>query len=56
MTQKAILCPRCRQLIGSDESICSWCGAQRSSAWWRPTAWTRGGRAGAWLVGAVVRG
>ncbi|QEM68530.1 rhomboid family intramembrane serine protease [Geobacter sp. FeAm09] len=54
MTQKAMLCPRCRQLIGSEESVCSWCGAQRSSAWWRPTAWVRGGFDGAWLVKAVI--
>jgi len=54
MTQKAMLCPRCRQLIGSEESVCSWCGAQRSSAWWRPTAWTRGGLDGAWLVKAII--
>jgi len=54
MTQKAMLCPRCRQLIGSEETVCSWCGAQRSSAWWRPTAWTRGGLDGAWLVKAII--
>jgi len=54
MTQKAMLCPRCRQLIGSEESTCSWCGAQRSSAWWRPTAWTRGGIDGAWLVKVII--
>lgn len=54
MTQKAMLCPRCRQLIGSEESVCSWCGAQRSSAWWRPTAWVQGGVDGAWLVKAII--
>jgi rhomboid protease GluP len=54
MAKKAMLCPRCRQLIGSEESTCSWCGAQRSSAWWRPTAWTRGGVDGAWLVKAII--
>ena len=54
MTQKAMLCPRCRQLIGSEESTCSWCGAKRSSAWWRPTAWTRGWGDGAWLVKAII--
>ncbi|GFE60939.1 rhomboid family intramembrane serine protease [Geobacter sp. AOG2] len=54
MTQKAMLCPRCRRLIGSDETVCSWCGAQRSSAWWRPAAWTRGGLDGAWLVKAII--
>ena len=54
MAQKATLCPRCRQLIGSEETTCSWCGAQRSSAWWRPTAWTRGGVDGTWLVKAII--
>jgi len=54
MAQKAMLCPRCRQLIGSEESTCSWCGAQRSSAWWRPAAWTRGGVDGAWLIKVII--
>jgi rhomboid protease GluP len=54
MTQKAMLCPRCRQLIGSEESICSWCGAKRSSAWWRPIVGTGGGVDGAWLVKAII--
>jgi rhomboid protease GluP len=54
MTQKAMLCPRCRQLIGSEEATCSWCGTQRSSVWWRFTAWTGGGGDGVWLVKAII--
>jgi len=54
MTQKAMLCPRCRQLIGSEESICSWCGAKRSSAWWRSLARTPGDVDGAWLVKTII--
>ena len=54
MTQKAMLCPRCRQLIGSEESICSWCGAKRSSSWWRSIVWPQGGVDGAWLVKAII--
>jgi len=42
MTQRAILCPRCRQLIGSNESVCSWCGTSRSAPWWRLLQMTRG--------------
>lgn len=42
MTQRAILCPRCRQIIGSDETTCSWCGTSRSAVWWQALAWSRG--------------
>lgn len=35
MAKNAMMCPRCRRLIGSQEDVCSWCGTKRSSAWWR---------------------
>ncbi|QOX79360.1 rhomboid family intramembrane serine protease [Trichlorobacter lovleyi] len=54
MTQRAILCPRCRRLIGSDETVCSWCGTSRSSAWWQLIHWTRGGMEGDWTVKALI--
>ncbi|RII28173.1 MAG: rhomboid family intramembrane serine protease [Geobacter sp.] len=54
MTQRAILCPRCRRLIGSDEAFCSWCGTKRSSAWWQAVGWTRGALGGDWLVKAII--
>lgn len=54
MTQKAIICPRCRQLIGSEETVCSWCGAKRSSAWWRQMFWSSGDADGAWLVKTII--
>lgn len=53
MTPRAILCPRCRQLIGSDESVCSWCGTPRSASWWRLVNWSRGAM-GDWLLGGIV--
>jgi rhomboid protease GluP len=54
MTQRAIICPRCRRLIGSSESSCSWCGAKRPGSWWQATAWTRNALEGDWLVRAVI--
>jgi len=54
MTPRAILCPRCRQLIGSDESVCSWCGTPRAASWWRLVNWSRGAFGGDWLLGAIV--
>lgn len=54
MTQRAMLCPRCRRLIGSSESSCSWCGASRPAGWWQSTAWIRGALDGDWLVRTIV--
>ncbi|HET6421052.1 MAG TPA: rhomboid family intramembrane serine protease [Geobacteraceae bacterium] len=54
MTQKAMICPRCRRLIGSTESSCSWCGARRPGSWWQATAWTRNALEGDWLVRAII--
>lgn len=54
MTQRAILCPRCRQLIGSEETVCSWCGTSRSAPWWHLINRMRGGFDGDWLVKAII--
>jgi rhomboid protease GluP len=54
MTRRAILCPRCRRLIGSEEAFCSWCGTKRSSTWWQAIAWTRGSLDGSRLVKAII--
>ena len=54
MAQRAILCPRCRQLIGSAEAACSWCGTSRSAAWWQVINWTRGALDGDWLVKSII--
>jgi rhomboid protease GluP len=54
MTQRAILCPRCRRLIGSDETVCSWCGTTRSAAWWKFLNWSRGAVDGDWLVTSII--
>jgi rhomboid protease GluP len=54
MTQRAILCPRCRQLIGSNETICSWCGTSRSAPWWRLVNLTRGASSADWIVKAII--
>lgn len=51
---RATLCPRCRQLIGSDETVCSWCGTARSAPWWRLLNWSRGAMSGDWLVMVVI--
>lgn len=54
MTQRAILCPRCRRLVGSNESCCSWCGTARSATWWRAIGWARGSLYGDRLVRAII--
>jgi len=54
MKQQAMLCPRCRRLVGSNETSCSWCGTARPAAWWQAVAWTRGALDGEWLVRAII--
>lgn len=54
MTQRAMLCPRCRRLIGSDEASCSWCGTSRPAAWRQATARIWGGFDGDWPVKAII--
>jgi len=54
MTQRAILCPRCRRLVGSEEAVCSWCGTSRSASWWQFLNWSRGAMDGDWLVKALI--
>lgn len=50
MKQRAILCPRCRQIIGSEESHCSWCGTSRSNPFWVMFGTAGGG----WVVGGIL--
>jgi len=54
MTNRAMLCPRCRRLVGSDESSCSWCGTTRSATWWRAIGWARGSLYGDRLVRGII--
>jgi len=54
MTQRAILCPRCRRLVGSEESACSWCGTARSAPWWQFINWSKGVMDGDWLVKTLI--
>jgi rhomboid protease GluP len=51
---RAILCPRCRQLIGSEESVCSWCGTSRSAPFWKILNWTKLTTGGDSVVKAVI--
>ncbi len=51
---KAILCPRCRRLVGSEETVCSWCGASRTNPWWRAAAFLRGSLGDDWLVQSII--
>lgn len=51
---RAILCPRCRQLIGSEESVCSWCGTARSAPLWQFISWSKGNMGGDGIVKAVI--
>lgn len=34
MGRRAILCPKCRRIVGSEETSCSWCGTSRSNPLW----------------------
>jgi rhomboid protease GluP len=54
MESSAMLCPRCNQLIGSDENVCSRCGASRVNPWWKPIAWTWGPLSDDWLVNSII--
>ena len=51
---RAILCPRCRQLIGSEETVCSWCGTSRSAPFWKVLNWTKMTTGGDSVVKAVI--
>jgi rhomboid protease GluP len=53
MANKAILCPRCNRLIGSNQTICSWCGASRANPLWKVMAWTRGFSGEDWLLQSI---
>jgi membrane associated rhomboid family serine protease len=53
MARKAMLCPRCRRLIGSDEAACSWCGASRANPFWKVMALTRGTLGNDWLIQTI---
>lgn len=54
MGNKAILCPRCRHLIGSNETVCSWCGASRANPLWKTMAWMRGSLSEDWLTQSII--
>ena len=54
MVQRAIMCPRCRRLIGSEEAVCSWCGTPRSAPWWKIMSWMRGTIDSDWIVKALI--
>ncbi len=53
-TQRAILCPRCRRLIGSEEAVCSWCGTGRTAPWWQFINWSKSSIDGDWIVKALI--
>ena len=54
MSARALLCPKCRRLIGSEEAVCSWCGTARSSAWWRLVGAMGGSSAASWTLAALL--
>lgn len=54
MKNRATLCPRCRQLIGSDETTCSWCGTSRISPWWHMASWVRNMTEGDGVLTALI--
>lgn len=54
MAQRPILCPRCKTLIGSEESTCSRCGTPRNASWWKLVNLTRVALEGEWAVRALM--
>ncbi len=55
MGNRAVLCPGCRQIIGSEESRCSWCGRSRSNYWWwNLTGLSRASSGTGWFLIAVI--
>lgn len=54
MANIPILCPRCRRLIGSNENVCSWCGASRTNPLWKIIAWIRGSLGDDWVVQFII--
>jgi len=54
MTQRAMLCPKCRKIIGSTEITCSWCGFSRSRPHWTSMIWRQKALDGDWLVRAII--
>jgi membrane associated rhomboid family serine protease len=53
MSKKAMLCPRCRRLIGSEETVCSWCGASRANPFWKAMALTQGTLGNDWVMQSI---
>lgn len=51
---RATLCPRCRQLIGSEETVCSWCGTSRSASFWKVLGWAKSTMATDGLIKAII--
>lgn len=51
---RATLCPRCRQLIGSEETVCSWCGTARSAPLWKILSWSKGIFASDGVIQAIM--
>jgi rhomboid protease GluP len=54
MANMPILCPRCRHLIGSNETVCSQCGASRANPLWKTIAWIRGSLGDDWVVQFII--
>lgn len=54
MAQRDISCPRCGRLIGSTESSCTWCGAERPGTWAKLAGWSQGGDNGDWQIKAII--
>jgi len=54
MANKPMLCPRCKHLIGSNETACSWCGASRANPLWKALAWMQASLGEGWLVQSII--
>ena len=52
--RQSILCPNCRKLISTSESVCPYCGLQRPAAWWKGGAWNLGLRDPRLLIRNII--
>src|SRR4051812_37306927 len=48
----AMLCPRCRRIVGMDETSCSWCGWRRPR--WNIPGWRSGALDGDLVIRAII--
>jgi rhomboid protease GluP len=52
--KRAVLCPNCRKLISSSETICPHCGLSKPTSKWKNNPWTKGISDEAVLIRTII--